>query len=264
MLAELLNTLKRHFTDQAVLVPTRMQWKIGPRRFLYWDPEQRAVIEQAVERPGYRHELRSLMSLIDYAKETQKGSGRRILWVGETTITCEMSEGDELDIVHLNLAYSPLWLLILQLHKSPSVSQPEAIRLMRQYFANASGALNALTAIRSLRLQRTEDFESDQKHDASRIGKSIVQQATGAGELPEYIELPVNVFRDVESDFVVRIWLSIDFDNRKILFDPDDSMIEEARISARSALIVELVERTEERVAIYEGEYRVASQPIES
>jgi hypothetical protein len=264
MLEELFTALKTHLTDQAKLVPTRLKWNLGDRHVRYWDPIAKEVIAEPIERDGNRHVIKSLESLIEYVNSTKRGDGRRIVWVGESSITCEMDEGDGLDIVTMPLVYSPLWLLLDKLRNNPVVSQADAIRYMRQHFSDASGALAALTAVRSLRLQRTEGFESEQTHDTSRIGKSVVQEAAGASQLPESITVSVPVFHsDHLHTFSVRVWLSIDFEGRKLLFDPDEIQFEKARTDSRLALVERLVNDMPE-AAIYEGEYRVASQPIES
>jgi hypothetical protein len=258
MLKDLVVFLRQHLTEQEKILPVRLDW--APRirkKVAFWDPAVKQVDFLDAGEPCLRHKVRNLSSLIAYLNASQKpDSGRRIVWFGEKKIVADMDECDGCDVLEMELRYTQTWIALETLARVPSVTQQEAIRLLKQRFSGHGTALQALTACQSLRLKKTEDFDSDQSHDMSRVGKSIAKEAVGANSLPEYVTVECSVFDDGSMKSFVKIWLSIDFENNKLLFEPDMESMEKAKKDARAEYLSSMSDELK-NASVYEGEYCV-------
>ena len=159
----------------------------------------------------------------------------------------------------MRLVFSPLFALLQKLAKSPRVPQVEAIKLLRQQLAEFDPTQAALAAARSLKLTTGEDFDSEKSHVADRLGKSIMKRASGAAELPEFIDVRTPVYlKGGQFGYPVRVWLSVDFDAPgHFKFEPDASHLENAIIAERLELVQLFKANLKEKTNVYEGKYSV-------
>jgi hypothetical protein len=265
MLKELFESVKTFCTDQAKVSPVIMEG-LSPskRKKLVWNPESRTIDEIERDRPDNAHKLLSLDSVIDYVKTACLRADcetRTNIWIGPQRITVECTENEPGDIVSMDLTYSPLFRLLTTLRASPSKPQAEAVKLLRQQLSPFDGGAKALTAARNLKISTGTDYESEQSHVAGRIGKSVMQSAAGAAELPEYIDVKTPVYlKTGASSRLVRLWLAIDFAKQgHIMLEPDDAQMEEAMLLERAEILGYLsAALSDVAVAIYEGEYCVS------
>lgn len=261
MLKEFFESVKGFCTDQARVHPSQLPFSRSKRVKTYWDPSKETVEEITLEREDTRHRLLSIDSIVDFVKAHEVDTVTNI-WIGANLITIEVEENDSTDNVSMTLQYSPLFGKLLDLSKKSSIPQSDAIRLLRQQFSMFDVGAKALTAVRALKLSQTNSVESEESHISSRLGKSIMQNAAGAGELPEYIDVISQVYlRGGKVGYPVRVWLSIDFRQvGNILFEPDATQLEEAMIAERLEILAHLNESLEvQEVKIYEGEYCVVA-----
>jgi hypothetical protein len=259
MLKDLFEALREHLTKQETVLPVELKWapRMG-RSVAFWNPKAKEVDFLDGEPPMRRHKVRTIESLISYINADQEPVGkRRVVWFGEKRIVADLDEVFGNDVLEMELAYSPTWTALENLVRSPSVTQLDAIKLLRQRFAGHGDALQALTAARSLRLKKTEDFDSEQSHDMSRIGKSVAKEAVGASQLPESITVDATVFADGSEVSSIKVWTSINFERNTIDFEPDQLAMDNAKKAARAEYLS--VMRKGMKALVYEGEYCVAS-----
>ncbi len=119
------------------------------------------------------------------------------MYVGEKVITLEANAFDESIIVTMALVHDPVFALLQRLKQSPRVSQADAIRYLRTVLSVSPGSLRALDAVRKLKVSANTESESEQTHVTAKLGKSVMQSASGAETLPESIDVPTTVFLGV-------------------------------------------------------------------
>jgi hypothetical protein len=216
------------------------------------------------ERPDNAHEFLSLDSLANYligiAEDGSRTNHPVNVWVGDNEVTVECLENDPKDIVRLRFEHTPLFNLLRDLVKKPSLSQQQSIKLLRQQFAPFDVGQRAITTARSLKIHTTDDDERDQSALAARVGKSVLQQAVGAENMPDRLEVKAPVFTTSASECTVHVFLSVDFVNRGcILFEPNEQQLHDAIAAERLLTFNKLSNLCEdvENVHIYEGKYHV-------
>lgn len=261
MLEKSLTWLRDYFTDQAKVTPQVLEsFKPGKRKRLLWDPSAKKLTTLEMDRPDNTHVLHGVDSLIAYVNNL-KSEARTNIWVGVERVTVEVVENDPKDVLTMPFRFHPTFETLRELVIHASLPQQEAIKLLRQRFAEFDPGATALTAIRNLKISTQDDFTTEQGHTAARLGKSLVQEAVGAGNLPESIEIRTPVFIKTGTVDVrtIRVWLSIDFANRGyVKFEPDEAQMEDAIIREKMELIGIIVDGTQGRpVAVYDGEYGV-------
>lgn len=258
MLKEFFQSVTDFCTSQKAFAPVVLPVSRSKRVTMYWDPAEGEVKEVAHDRPDNRHELLSVESVVEYVQRSA-GGGMTNVWVGDNSIVVECRENSPGDVLTMKLVFSPLFSLLQRLHKSPKVSQAEAIKLLRQQLAEFDPTHSALAAARSLKLTTGEEFDSDKSHVVDRLGKSIMKRASGAAELPEFIDVKTPVYlKGGQMGYVVRVWLSVDFDSPgHFRFEPDESHLENAIIAERLELVQLFRANLSVNVNVYEGRYNV-------
>jgi hypothetical protein len=262
MIKEALGWMREHFTDQARVVPTVIEGLSPSKRKKYlWHPAKEDLILMEKERPDNNHVFHSVSSLIKWIN-SQSEIHRTNVWVGENSITVECVEDDPKDILSLPLKHHPLYALLKRMGESWSSPQHEAIKLLRQQFAQFDAG-KTLNAIRNLKISTTDNYEAEASNVTAKLGRSVVQQAAGAGELPEYLDIKTPVYYVGDCDpQPIRVWTSIDFVKRgNIVFEPDTAAMEEACLRERIAIVAQITEGTESdrECHVYEGEYKVSN-----
>jgi hypothetical protein len=260
MLKEFFQVLSEHFTKREMVAPTKLDFRTHPREILFWDPEKKSVVPLTVAPPDNRHTLFSLDDIVAYVQHLSDTG--KVIWVSDEKISIECEESFHRDILSMDLIPAPLFHKVKKLASSPSMLQEDAIRFVRQDLQGFPGGTKVLTAVRSLRMTKVDDMESSQSHVSNRLSKSIQQDAAGAGDLPEYLDITIPVYTGItKRTYPIRIWISIDFKKPGcILFEPDTTAIEEAIIAERAGIAAQLREAlTETNCFVFEGSYRVSS-----
>jgi hypothetical protein len=263
MIKEALGWMREHFTDQARVIPTIIEGISPSKRKKYvWDPAKEELVLMERDRPDNNHVLTSVSSLIAWINN-QSDEHRTNVWVGDTCVTVECIENDPKDILTLPLRFHPLYTLLKQMGESWSATQQMSIKLLRQQFAPFDPAGKTLNAIRNLKISTTDNYEAEASNVTAKLGRSVVQQAAGAGELPEYLDIKTPVYYVGDCDpQPIRVWTSIDFVKRgNIVFEPDTAAMEEACLRERIAIVAQITEGTESdrECHVYEGEYKVSN-----
>jgi hypothetical protein len=263
MIKEALAWLKDHFTDQSKVVPSIVEGvSPGSRKKWLWHPEKKDLVLMERDLPELRHVIHSVHSLVQWINN-QDHKERTHVWVGESAITVECIEDQPYNILTLPMKHNPLFALLKRMGESCSYPQHEAVKLLRQQFAQFDTAGKTLTAVRNLKISTTDNYEAETSNVTAKLGRSVVQQAAGAGDLPEYIDVKTTVYHASQAEVqTIRVWTSLDFVKRgNIIFEPDTAVMEEAALNERLAIIAQIIEGvdTERDCKVYEGEYRVSN-----
>lgn len=256
---EVFEWIKNRFTDEARVVPCVIEG-ISPskRKKLVWHPQKKDLIELERERPDNNHKLLSIEAVIQYV---QKHPAKTNVWVGPDKITVECVENDPKDFAFHPFVFSPLFKVLQELLNRPSVSQAEGIKLLRQQFSPFDPGAKALNVARNLKIATVEDYESEQSNITARLGKSVMASASGATELPEYLNVKTQVYlKGGATGYAVRVWMSVDLLKRgNLIFEPDKAQMEEAMLLERTEIVGILTDALKGTdVSIYEGEYCVS------
>lgn len=256
MLAELFKAVVAHCTDQTKVVPVVIPCASSKREIAVYNPATKEIETVHRERANARHELLTIEALITFVHS--QSFKKTYVWVGNDRVTVELNQHSEADILTHNLKPTPLFEQLQALAEDSALTQAEAIKVLRVWLREFDNGAAALTAVRSLKLTRGESIESDLTHDTARIGKSILQSAAGGAKLPEFIDVQTPVFQTNSADAVsIRVWVSIDFESARIVFEPDAQDMQRAIDAARLGLVEELRgEFDESAVTVLEGVYR--------
>lgn len=257
MLAELFKSIVAHCTDQTKVVPVVIPCASSKREIAVYNPATKEIETVHRERANARHELLTIEALITFVHS--QSFKKTYVWVGNDRVTVELNQHSEADILTHNLKPTPLFEQLQALAEDSALTQAEAIKVLRVWLREFDNGAAALAAVRSLKLTRGESIESDLTHDTARIGKSILQSAAGGAKLPEFIDVQTPVFQTNSADAVsIRVWVSIDFESARIVFEPDAQDMQRAIDAARLGLVEELRgEFDESAVTVLEGVYRV-------
>lgn len=252
MIKDAMEFLKKHFTDQALIKPVKLDFPKVKRKAHYWDPKMGECQEIEDDPLDKRHTLTSIRSLCEYVgNQASKAS----IFVGENKITADMGLAN---IATMPFRKTPLWELLEKLVNEPSLKQAEAIKLVRQEFAPFDVGQVALTACRSLRI--SSDTESVQESQAAKFGKSVMASTVNGENLPDKLVVQAPVYQHSRNASTVHVFLSVDFNKPGcIRFEPNEAemmdMIENEVQSVYSQLVD--VFKDSETVNVYQGEYRV-------
>lgn len=259
MLAELFKAIVAHCTDQSKIAPVVIPCASSKREIAVYNPATKEINIVHRERANARHELLTIEALITFVQS--QSFKKPYVWVGNDRVTVELNQHSEADILTHNLKPKPLFEQLQALAEDSALTQAEAIKLLRVWLRHFDTGAAALAAVRSLKLTRGETLESDLSHDTARIGKSILQSAAGGAKLPEFIDVQTSVFEtknNSENAVTIRVWISIDFESARIVFEPDAQHMQNAIDHARFRLVEELRgEFDESAVTVLEGVYRV-------
>lgn len=260
MLKDLYESMQKFFTDQAKVKAELLPFTNDKRVKYYWDPDTRTVHEMREVRPDNRHRLLSVSSVIAYVNNLEAEIGTNV-WVSRDSIKIECVENDPKDIVSLTLEFDPMFKLLQKLQSRPSIAQSEAIKLLRQRFQEFDPAGRALTAARAFKVNRSDDTSHEQTQSLARAGKLVTQTASGAGDLPEFIDVVSPVFQNFAGvGRAIRVWTSIDLNTPgHMIFEPDEKQMEQAIRQEREEIIGVLRDEFKGlQVSVYEGEYLVS------
>lgn len=132
------------------------------------------------------HKAYSLQAIVEKAKEAKAAE----VWYSPTNVVCVFGEDVKRDRITLDITLSEPLLALIQLKKTnQALTQPEIIRLMRTTFRDSlSQAGSLVEVLRKVNFKATAESEGVVGHGKSSLGKSIVNEVTGLGVIPEYVK----------------------------------------------------------------------------
>lgn len=138
-----------------------------------------------------KHTALSLQAIADIAK--LEGAGE--VWYSPNKVTILF--GDALrDRADLILVHSDQIKQLIQWKENrAALTQPELIRVLRTTFRDSlSSAPVLLETLKKIRFNTSSAINAEVGHGKSSVGKELMAEVTGTGQIPEYVTFMVPVF----------------------------------------------------------------------
>lgn len=164
-----------------------------PENVYYLQAPGGALNKVTAAPPLRRHVALDLTAVAEFA---ESHSGTAEVWFSREKVVCVLDRSDARESVTLALEFSPQLRELQRLEQNPrAMDQRSAVYLLRTTFRRCLGrAGDLLNVLRAVRFNAQSAGEGVVQHGKSSIGKTLAQEITGAGNLPEYVVLEVPVF----------------------------------------------------------------------
>lgn len=212
------------------------------------------LVDRDVPPPLRKHGVQSVADLIAAAK---KWNVAPVLWINENAAVLVIDDEDRRETVSLALSKSHIFSKIESLDKSNggTFDQAALIRLLRREFRDAVGAATMLTAVRKIKFRQSAEGYANVQHGNESLGQSVENEVTGAGDIPESLDIAVNVFRnpgEESVEFTITLDLEVEAKAQKFILRPMPDLVEMAVANA----VTDIRSRIEEAlpgVAVFFG-----------
>lgn len=153
--------------------------------------------------PPRQHHVNSVDDLISAAKRWNVSP---VVWISDEQIVLVPDDSDRRDRITLKLVKSRAHDLLWHLLENPKLSQVDLIRLLRVHFVGAVKPAGLLAAVRQIRFRQTSSGDSSIQHGNESLGRAIEIQVSGAGDIPERVEVELALFANPgEREKLVRV-----------------------------------------------------------
>lgn len=224
MLAEFLEAL---FEDNAETKKAKLFQLPGEKRNAFID--QNGTIRAVPLPPPLRDSRVDAAEDLVNAARAYGIKERMSIWLASDRVVLVTDDDDRLDRVTLHLRETEQWKTIKKLASTPKLDHPQLISLLRAELPGAGDAGRALLEkVRKINFKNQVEGFSDVQHGRESLGRSIENQVTGIGEIPEQLEVVTALYdnpgeRDKECAIVIDLQI-LPADQRFRLKPTPDSM----------------------------------------
>lgn len=223
----------------------------GPEHIYLIDQGEGRFQIRNTEPPPRKHKAFDISAVVQFAAKHESAA----VWYSRVGVVCLTDDDTRRDEVRLVLSLSEQVKAIATISGKP-FAQRDLILLMRTTFADCLGAAGDLLAVlRGVRFRSAAGGESMVKHGSRSVGKTLEQEITGTGALPEYVKLQVpvwgNAFLSVQT---VRLALEPDPETETFKLIPLPGELERAIEAGEGRLGAVLREQLGKGAALYYGE----------
>lgn len=190
------------------------------------------------------HREHTVESVADLIAAAKRWGDQPVIWVSGTQVVLIPTDADRRDTVTLPLVESQQ---LLFLRQCKAFSQIEMIRALRTSLVGAEKRAELITAIRSLKWRTSSEGSADIQHGKESLGRSVENEVTGSGIIPELIVVTGPVYRNLGEEnnlFSIGCDLEIDAPQQRFLFKPlpdeIDSAVSLGMASIRERILAEL------------------------
>lgn len=198
--------------------------------------------EVSISPPRRRHTAKDLTAIIAFAKANPGAS----VWYSVAGATCLTNDADRRDRIDFAPTFSPQLNTLIAWDKSQgnAMKQEAAVKILRTMFRDCLGrAGDLLGVMKSLKFKQGAAGGAEIGHGKASYNKSIENEITGAGSIPEWFTMDVSIFASgfpCVQGVDVAIW--IDVPNEVFHFIPIPGAVARA------------IERAEEKIGEVLGE----------
>jgi hypothetical protein len=166
------------------------------------------------------HKAGSLQPVVDFALTSLGTDYSAAVWYSRNGVVCLINDYQRRDRVSFAFNLSPQVNLLLELQKSRAwYSQKDFIRLLKVDLAGCLAlAGNLLDVVRAVKFVNNAAGETVVAHGKTSVGRSIQQEVTGAGALPEYVTVDVPAFAQATVPYRSQVKCSLDVDPANATF----------------------------------------------
>ena len=119
---------------------------------------------------------------------------RLSVWIAGESVVLISDDDDRRDRVTLPLRRTAQWKKIRDLPGNPVVDQSAFIQLLRVDLPGVVGREGLLPTVRALKFKQSAEGTASIQHGNESLGRVIENQVTGAGDIPEQIEVLVPLY----------------------------------------------------------------------
>ena len=216
-------------------------------------------VRQIAEPRPRDHKAMSLQTIVAFAmRDVDSHDGNPpATWYSRSGVVLLLSDTTRRDRVTLALDYSPQLKRLQALEAQPKpFGQRELIFMLRTTFAHClAPAGNILDVLRCVKWRSKAAADATVQHGKTSIGKTLEQELTGTGALPEYLTLDVPIFASGFPALRGNVELALEPDAATETFQllPLPGSIETAIADAEARIGAELRAALGEGAAIYYG-----------
>lgn len=219
-----------------------------------WITQDGTMLEVPIPAPRRHHKIRSLNDLTAALVDPVIAAAPEV-YFSPKSITAVLDRNTRRDTITLEVEYSERWAEIERLAKGVALSSKEAVHYLRHQMHGEEVA-EVLSGVRRIQFDRSSTGKRTVEHGRESLGRSVEEQVQNADKIPEYFVLHAfparnQGLRGIEVS--VRIAVTIDFDNEKIVFRALADEVENARhIFAQE--MGELLRKSLPIVPVFNGE----------
>lgn len=125
---------------------------------------------------------------LSYGKSTPS------VWIAGESVVLIADDDDRRDRVTLPLRRTEQWKKIRHLQGNPVIDQPGLIQLLRVDLPGVVGREGLLPTVRALKFKQSSEGTANIQHGNESLGRMIENQITGAGDIPEQLEVLVPLY----------------------------------------------------------------------
>jgi hypothetical protein len=199
------------------------------------------------------HVVHSLAELIAYA--LNQANPKPIVWHGMEGVVLLTDDADRRDRVVFPLTQSARFKVLCKLAEETVLMQQAAfVKLLRIQLGLDN--LVVVSKFRKLDWAVGNEGQSEVRHGADRLGKSITAKVQGIDELPEELDVPVPVYQQTgeREEYVVRCAIEIDAVNQRFQLVPLPDELERVMDLAQDSIGKRLAGGLDEcKVPVYYG-----------
>jgi hypothetical protein len=172
---------------------------------------QGGVVREINIKPANRkHTFRRLDDLMDMATLYAENDGHPVIWHDQGQVTLILDDQDRRDVGKFPLEVTPQFRAIAALEQNPNwLTQKELVRLLRVTLQLDAAAI---AVFRRIDWSSSSTGQGTVERGRESLGRSIEQQVKGAQEIPEFINVPLPIYRNVGEDEIYSVRLLVDFD----------------------------------------------------
>lgn len=200
----------------------------GDGRTAYVD--QAGTLKEIKVSPPLRgHRVESVVDLVAAAK---KWNTAPVVWVSESCVVLITDDGDRRERVTMGLKLTDQFAFLVDAQR---FDQPEMIRALRVNLPGAEKRAELIAAIRSLKWRTSTSGTADLQHGNESLGKTVENEVTGAGTIPELVTVSTAVFSnpgEEKNEVTIGCDLEIDAPKQKFLFRPLPDELRAAKAKA--------------------------------
>lgn len=193
-------------------------------------PELRRVLIVNAQGEVAEHEMParqrggSLADLSDVVGYVQAFGENAEVYVGQDAVRILPDGSDRNEVVTMPLGISDSFSALMKLAKGELMSPRDAVKFLRFNVRAEAGVSRLITALARVDFTSTSEGTNTTKHGQEAYGRTIAAQVQNRDDIPESVDVTVNVFRgpDVSalSEHSVRIGVYLDVDRKGIVLQP--------------------------------------------
>lgn len=133
-------------------------------------------------------------TVTDLVAAAERWGKEGVIFINSDAVTLVTDDSDRRDTVILPLRKSHAFQTLERLDKTPSLDQVQFIRLLRIDLQGAANRADLLTAVRKIKFRQSSAGESNVQHGSESLGRTIENEVSGAGNIPEQLAVTCSVF----------------------------------------------------------------------